>query len=495
MADTDRALKVGIESDASQALSDLDKYNARLEAMAVAQEKARRATAAQEQALAAAEARAAKFAAATEAQTLAAQADKEVKESVIVSTGRLSEATEKAVAKTGDFRKVVQNLTREFPLLGRAAMLFANPITAAAGLAAVAFGFLRSKIAEFEEGLKQTEMEPYAKKVEDVAVKLRAVRDAAKDAADASSRLMDVFNAQQSAEEKVDAARKRLEIARAQGEQDPVKRAARMLDIEGRYGQQEIARAERGRQFRLTEQYRRYTNLAAAGSSMDVEMDRIRGRLRKIGSPKNLQSDVETDERNLKAAESDMVAKEELAAAHGLEALSVPAALPGGFGTAVGSIFSASSIQTSKQAISLMSQRDLRQRQLNSRRARLAESQQLTARLGQLEEQRARVSEASGEIAAGLPSQLAIAGIERRAARDTFGLEGAARLAEGLNQGKERQGQLQQKMVETVESGNRLTEEMITQQQRQATFNAEAARRLSTLEARINALKTNPSMQ
>jgi flagellar biosynthesis chaperone FliJ len=162
MADSDKSLKVAIETDAARAISDQERYNATLEAMAKRTEDAARAA----KELADVEASTARVnqakLAATERMLVAKAetkaADEEIAKTVkVVSKEEVAAAlastaaSEKAFTSKKQLKDMVKQLGHEFPILGQLGRLALNPIVFATAGITAAFALWHSRMKSLQE--------------------------------------------------------------------------------------------------------------------------------------------------------------------------------------------------------------------------------------------------------------------------------------------------------------------------------------------------------
>lgn len=187
----------------------------------------------------------------------------------------VAEATGKATMRKEELGKAIGALNRAFPGLGSVARAVLNPLTLTITGIALAFRYAQSEIDRFNGLMTEIDWGTYSRKAHEASIEVGAVRDAAKEAADATERLSDMFNAEQSAAEKLDSVRKRVELAQARGIQDPVQRAKAEYEIEGRYAQHELDRNEESRKFKIAQQEKKAKDLRDAEARMRGEMQGI----------------------------------------------------------------------------------------------------------------------------------------------------------------------------------------------------------------------------
>lgn len=237
MAGSDKTLKTSIEADASQGLSELDRYNAKLKEMAERQEAAEKSARelADAEAYAALKlelkAKAAERAAAqaAEEKAYAAQAAKEVAGSASTYTKAMVEqiaTDDKAFASKKQLKDMFKQLGREFPLLGQAGRLALNPIAFAVAGITAAFVIYRKRVEEASHAMARMELPDLS---ELNPAKISAAAEAYKQYADALNGVIEKYNAipaaaqraiaaintQAEREKKLVEARKNLELAEA----------------------------------------------------------------------------------------------------------------------------------------------------------------------------------------------------------------------------------------------------------------------------------------
>lgn len=121
--------------------------------------------------------------------------------------GEVAKTTEKATANLGDLKQILSQLSREFPLLGRAAQAFMNPVALAATVAAAAFGYARQALQKWNEEMDQAAGRAASKDFEGgMRAKSSAMHDAATSASQFRQALQDASTAQETLRKGTDAA-------------------------------------------------------------------------------------------------------------------------------------------------------------------------------------------------------------------------------------------------------------------------------------------------
>jgi hypothetical protein len=376
-----------------------------------------------------------------------------------------SRAASNAAKGNKELKQVIQQLTREFPVLGAAARLVVHPVVAAATIGATAFTFFRDQITKFEAGLSDTQWGSYAKKAGLAAEQVREVASAAKEAEQASARLMDVFNAQQSAEQKLAEARKRVEVAKANGEQDPVKRAQKLLEIENRYAAEELQRDERGRNFKITQQEERAKKLREDAARMGAEEKKWVDISKRVGSPEEAKKELEEWKKRRDETTKERIKQEEtFDEMYGGGWKRFKYEMIPGYGDQMWSAM--------EQRDQLRAQEAYFDKIIADREQQLGIATKADERVGALRANRQEATASAGGIEAMLPTQRAVAGIESGAARGAFELNAQAAAQNAANEMTQNLQRLLNDLVGAMRGGNKLTADLIRRVQE-----AEAARR------------------
>lgn len=161
MADNEKALKMGIETDASKSISELDRYNAKLKEMADRTEAAAKAVREQADAEAyaalklEAKARMAEKAAVQAAETKAideqlAKSYKKLGDADVAAALAGTEATNKWSASKKQAQEALKGFAAAFPGVAAAARLFLNPITLSFAAIGLSISALREKLKGVE---------------------------------------------------------------------------------------------------------------------------------------------------------------------------------------------------------------------------------------------------------------------------------------------------------------------------------------------------------
>lgn len=203
---------------------------------------------------------------------------------------QIATETTKATGKTTEFKKALQEIGKEFPIVGALGRLMFNPIALAAAALTMGVQRLKGDIDNLQKSLTSSEWQNYASVMSAqegalagaaqgaaaFAREMERLASATQTATEESEKLMQVYKSRMSAQDQLDEARKRLETAQANTEQDPVKRAERLFEIEERYAQRKRARQDEASKFELQEQYRRLANERIAVSVYDLELNQAR---------------------------------------------------------------------------------------------------------------------------------------------------------------------------------------------------------------------------
>lgn len=298
MADADKSLKVGIETDASQAISEQERYNAKLKELADRTEAATQAAREQADAEAYAalklelKAKAAERAAqqATEEKNYASQAAKEAASSATTYTNAMVEqitTDEKAFTSKKQLKDMFKQLGHEIPLLGQLGHLALNPIALAVAGITAAFAIFRLRVNEAAHAMARMELPDLSEldpvRIDAAAAALKAYSDALNGVVEkynaipaAAQRAIDAINAQAEREKKITEARKNLELAEA-------KTPEARLAIMNRYAsfgvetdaktRQKVIDEQRIEQVRLENEARQKKSEAAAIKVAPAETD------------------------------------------------------------------------------------------------------------------------------------------------------------------------------------------------------------------------------
>jgi hypothetical protein len=459
--------KINITTDASSAVAGsqqaaagfektAERYEQALQKMAAAQAEAQGKIASPEDEALMAKA-AQRKAENTEFSRLAKEANDELAGSVKNVTKEEVEAalkTDKLTSNKKDLKEVIKNLTRDYPPLRAAALLFLNPVTAAATLAAAAFAAIKSQIDQLNESLTTSQWEGYGEAVKArkadfeaaamgaaaFARQMQTIRDATESAATASEKVTSVFRAQMSAQDKLDAARKALEVSQANGEKDPVRKARSLLEIEERYATRKLKRDEETSRFEINEQHRRLGNEVVTAMMAETAVKAAEKKAQSMKTESQVAKELENARQRLADIEAERNAKQTR-----LDALSGQTFL---YGTQDRQRY-----VLYNQLQSLEQQKALQQGIVGKMETRGAD--QINAWRGNqeyIENMRGagrNAMERANGIRAMLPTQERVAGIESEARLGEARLGSATRLTEAGNQAE---GILQKQVEEVIKS-------------------------------------------
>jgi hypothetical protein len=215
-------------------------------------------------------------------KSYAAQADKEIAESVkVVSAEEVKaaqvtkEADEKAFASKTELRHAVHGLRDEFPLLGHVARLAVNPIALAVAGVGAAFAIFRYRVKAATEALTAFELPDLSeKKIGQITAAAEAYRGM-NEAMDgvvkayasveaAAGRAQKRLEAEAEQQKKLLAAKKGLELAELEAGKSGMSGAdyeKRKLDIEDRYERAGIKREQRTKQQTIQNQQKEASDL------------------------------------------------------------------------------------------------------------------------------------------------------------------------------------------------------------------------------------------
>ncbi|GEM_PF-2502839 len=221
--------------------------------------------------------------------------------------------------KKQELRAALSALGGEFPVVGQMARYLFNPLTAGLGIASILINKTREGIKQLEETVGITagweSMASAVDKGKDALAaakleagayerQLQAIATAAENAAQKSEDLLKAHQLQMSAEEKLDDARKKAEIARVDAtEKDPVKRAEKLLEIEERYAVKKRKREDDTAAFEMEQRARTLEATKAEGARLDNELAQARGKKAGLQSEEEIRARIETDKARLKAEE------------------------------------------------------------------------------------------------------------------------------------------------------------------------------------------------
>lgn len=382
---------------------------------------------------------------AQEALKQVGDAGKQSVEGVSAATGKLS------MRKT-ELKQAINALGRAFPQFSAMARVALNPLTLGVVMLTSALGKIRGNINAVSVAIEDVPWEGFSNKAKRAADQVGKIRDAAQEAADASARLTDVFNARQSAEEKVDAARKRLELAQAQGIEDPARRAQAEAEIEGRYARRELEREERGRQFQVQAQERRARDLADQEKRLGGRIAVGQARLEETGRPEDIEQRLAVLKRNLAAEQEGLVKAED----EFEKKFTGFAGFMNQGPTMAGA--KASLLENIEQRQVIVGRL---QGMIGRDEGRLRQASPIAAWLGQAQEQYAGLRQSREGIEAMFPTQRTVAGIEGAAARQVYGMEGQARAASARNEAAAASARLLEQLVGAIEGNKGISERVV----------------------------------
>lgn len=397
-----------------------------------------------------------------------------------------AEATGEIGMKGRDLKKVLAELGREFPILGTLGRVALNPIALAVAAATALFARLKQDIAELEEALATTEFERYGEAATKalrggadgagaMRRELEGIRLAAEQAAGASERLLTVYQARQSAEERLDAARKKVELARAGRIEDPLKRAEAEAEIEGRYAARARQRAEERTRFELAEQHRRLANEQIAERMLSQRLEAAQARNEEAA---RIEARLVEERKRLAAINEDIVAKQEK-----LEKLEpFDKTSPGG---TIRRVEIDSLRQQLEQLGALRTQQERYIGLLEVRKPAAVSPEYISL----LEQMRSGAAARASGIAGMLPTQMAVAGIESAARRQVGGLEDLARVHAVSAQITQQRAQLAERIISTLESGRGLDQALMDRLAAIHQREAAMLQRINTLESQVAGLR------
>lgn len=232
---------------------------------------------------------------------------------------KTAEAT-KAKTQLGQAAK---QLGAEFPVLGSLGRMALNPIVGIATAGVVAIRWFKDGITALNAALTTSEFTRHTKVLEahrqgldnakvaagEFAEKMRQVRDATATASDASERLNSVMKARDSAEDKLDDARKRLELTQAGGIKDPAQRAKAEYEIEERYALRKKNREDEAARREIHEQYRKKTNEEINASLLEKRLVTLRKNAAELGTEAELDQRIAAERENLNKTEAEISSK------------------------------------------------------------------------------------------------------------------------------------------------------------------------------------------
>lgn len=397
--------------------------------------------------------------------------------------------TEKAVNSKRQLAEVIKGLGREFPVLGAVGRIALNPIVAAVTLAAMGFRKLKGDIEHLNAALSTPEFEGYAavvaaqrKAAQDAAIAVEAhaaaverLARAESTASEAAERTMTVFKAQMTAEDRLDQARKNVELSRAHGEADPVKRAAKELEIEERYASRKLQREERTRNFERTEQYRKLANEEIAAQMAGSALEKALERQKSLKSEAEITEQIRIEKANLAKTDEDLQAKQERR--YGL--LQIPWALRS---TAQEHEIGYLGQQIEQGGAVRSQQARLVGRLEAAAPGRIAAARAASGAVQALEQTQMGAIQRAEGIRGMLPTQEAVWSTEARASRGVAAMETLSRTQGALNEGRTQEAQLARSIHQGIVQRNSETEAMIRSLDLQQNVNDALEQRLRKLE-------------
>ncbi|HRV30518.1 MAG TPA: hypothetical protein P5169_02325 [Kiritimatiellia bacterium] len=406
------------------------------------------------------------------------------------SQAQIAAGAKEATGSSRELRTVFRQLAREFPLLGMVGRALFSPLALGAAVATYAIRRLREDLQRLNEALTASAWRDYGSVVEAQREKLTAaslaadahaaamerLRAATQTASDASARLMDVYRARMSAEDRLDEARKRLESARVEAtERDPVRRAEKLAEIEERYAARRRAREEEAKRFELAEQYRKAANEEVAARRAGREAEAARAAQAGLRSEAEITARLGVEKERLAQISEELEAKEAR-----LEELR-------GMGWARRSTPQQMEMESlADQVEALGRQRELQRGIVGRLSARapgeIAAWRRAGARVEMWEGAERGALERAIGIRAMLPTQEAVAGIESRARTAEAGLERGARIYGVTSEARQSYERLLSEITSTLERGNGVNAALLDKLR-------QYGERIATLEGQVKNLR------
>jgi hypothetical protein len=255
-------------------------------------------------------------------KSYAAQADKEIAESVkVVSAEEVKaaqvtkEADEKAFASKTELRHAVHGLRDEFPLLGHVARLAVNPIALAVAGVGAAFAIFRYRVKAATEALTAFELPDLSeKKIGQITAAAEAYRGM-NEAMDgvvkayasveaAAGRAQKRLEAEAEQQKKLLAAKKGLELAELEAGKSGMSGAdyeKRKLDIEDRYERAGIKREQRTKQQTIQNQQKEASDLRqdAAKKAREAQGIKVGKSEQDAGTEADLKARAEAAQKDI----------------------------------------------------------------------------------------------------------------------------------------------------------------------------------------------------
>lgn len=237
----------------------------------------------------------------------------------------LSKKVEKSTLKGKEFKKLMQLIGHEAPVAGLALRAAFSPVGATLLAAIAAFKMVMEHVKRLEDAAntsdwsamtRQTEMIRQAMVESAVATanferEMKRLGDQSDSTSQKLERQQKIHEALQAAQEKLDDARKRLELAQSGNIKDPVERARKKLEIEERYAAKEKARHDEETRFQLSEKYRLLRGSESAASTIaKLELPGLRAAAARERTPEVLKAQLTEAQEALKTVKADLKAKE-----------------------------------------------------------------------------------------------------------------------------------------------------------------------------------------
>lgn len=404
-----------------------------------------------------------------------------------------SKAADKATGKHQEFKKALSELGKEFPVLGALGRVMFNPIALGAAAITYAIRKLKADIAALNESLSTPEWEGYGavvsaqkKALEEAASgasafarEMERIRDATETASQASEKLVTVFKAQMSAQDKLDDARKRMETAQVEaGEKDPVRKQAKLLEIEERYAARKRQRADDTAKFELDQQRKKMENEQAAVETLDKQLVGAREKQQGLKSEAAINEKIRVEKGRLAAEEEDYRKKSERK-----EQLE-------GKPWAFRSTAEQWELNYLNEKLGPQGDTIARQKRFVSALEREAPGSIEAWRSGQenismLEGMRRGAAERAGGIAANLPTQERVAAIESQARNEGGRMDSVARLAQAAARGGAEQERLAEEAAKQYERTGQFSRQTVEMWKRQTDLNEQLLANQKRLESQL----------
>jgi len=478
-----------------RAADDSERYAATLEKMAVAQGKSREISQEDasllEKSAALQEKLAERKRLTTEADEEIAAGVKKVSKEEIEAAGISMEADKATLTRKAEIQQALSKLSREFPVAASAAKALFSGIGGAAMLAAWGFKKLQGDIENLMAALEPSQWATYgsvvaARKADFEAAatgaagfarELEQTKLMAESASAASEKLVTVFKARQSAQEKVDAAAKDLELARAGGIKDPVQRAQAVLEIENRYAERSRRRQEETANFERNEQHRKIGNERIAVEMLDKQLEGAREKQKGLKSEGEVTEEIKVARDRLNTINNEYITKQER-----FEALK-------GKGWAFRSTPEQMEMeQLGGQLDSLFAQRQAQQGIVGSLEAgapgAIGKWRSSAEHIQMLEGMRRGAGERLGGMISNLPTSEALFGIESGARSAVGNLEDRSRLQTAANQAAANASQAEAATQAAIEKGAGASMTTLNLMISFAQLQADIERRMKQLESR-----------